>query len=192
MNFGGKDWVSRRTHSSGRAVLILSIAIILVRWLGIPTEQVELLGVEIGNEQLVPGATVVVVILTVSHFINWRFDVLALQSWNSAMAKDAIPNDHTANLKLSSQLEQALKTIENVKSRFSDDDLRAQDLSATLRTATDSLSEINSKVWWHERFAILYVIVWTFIVPTVAAVVAIIVLNSSYFGAALGLSSGDL
>jgi len=154
VNFGGKPLMSRGTIASARALLILSISVILTAKLEVDTSSVEFLGISVKSNQLNEGLLYVLLFLFASHVINWIGDIISLRKFNESLYdKD--------KGKLSDDGADRITHLDWTLDNLNKEDPNYENVYNELRALSDSQK-------WYKSYAGFYVFVWHFLVPFIA------------------------
>ncbi|MEO3478272.1 hypothetical protein AAFO90_11390 [Phaeobacter sp. CAU 1743] len=159
MHYAGAPLVSKATATSGRACLSLAVVVVLTTYLEVDTSSLEVLGISFSEKQLSSGSLWVQIILLLSLTLNWLGDLISLGKWNSSVSQKLAESTFGGGGKMKGRLEYVLKHLEN-----------AIDPEKTIEKADFSyvkrqLEEVDRSLWWHEKYAVLYVVGLHFILP---------------------------
>ncbi len=135
----------------------------------INTENLELFGVVLGEKDLSGPIIWTLGTLYVSLLVNWMGDFISLGKWNSGLKLrlsdtlwDGGGPQHASTEFLRRSLADLSQKIESADMKDKEIKKIADDVSRRLETLLDSAK-------WYERSALVYVVVWSFIVPTLMA-----------------------
>jgi hypothetical protein len=145
--------------------MVLSITLILTDKYQIDTSGLELFGVALGKVDLSGPLLWTLVTLWISLAFNWWGDLTSLGKWNSSVITKLAETPYGGGGKMKPRIEFILQNFERV---FDDEDKKQK--KADVDFVKRYLEDIQESLWWHERLSVFYVVVWSFLVPTVLAV----------------------
>ncbi|MDE4189576.1 MULTISPECIES: hypothetical protein [Rhodobacterales] len=159
MHYAGAPLVSKATATSGRACLSLAVVVVLTTHLEIDTSSLEFLGISFSESQLSSGTFWVQLILIFSLTLNWIGDLISLAKWNSSMTSKGVATLFGGGGTMKGRLEFVIEHLE--RAIDPENEIEKGNLSYVKR----QLEEINCSLWWHEKYAILYVVGLHFLLP---------------------------
>ena len=170
MNYGGDTIISRPTRASGRILLALGLATVLVKKYEIDTSQLTLLNIPIAESQVVGITWVVLVLQMVVHSANWMGDFLSLGRWNSALKDKGVETLWDGGGKMKGRIEFLFELLEHA------DVSREKEFGETIEQVLKELRAIRRSMWLFDLYAIFYVVFINYLLPVALAVCALILL----------------
>ena len=170
MNYAGTPLLSRPTISSGRGLFVIALTVVLSKYLSVDVSGLTVLGVTIAEDALGVALAWALGALWVSHLMHWVGDCLSLGKWNSSMSSKLAESTHGGGGKMKGRIEYVIERFEGA---LSEEEKRKD---ADIAYVKRMLEAIEKDCWKFERFAFFYVVVWSFLVPTLLAFWAIYLL----------------
>jgi hypothetical protein len=174
MKFAGEELLSRSTIASGRSLLGLGAASILIDRIGIDTAGFEVLGLAPSPVQLTIATLWALGALWMSLLVNWLSDLPGLGRWNQAMYSNRVETVNDGGGKIRSRLEFLVESMEYVLNKPDGEKITIRDGYA--KHWRKELTEMNRSFILFDRVARLYVIGWGFLIPSAIALIASILL----------------
>ena len=190
--FNGKPEISRSTHTAGRTILSVSLAVIVFHYTGSSLEKMQVFGVPVRERTIEVGLIVTLSTAIVGLLVNWMGDALAFTKWELGIPWLSAPKGGGRKLpryaevsrlvNVGSKMLNGLRDLERAR-EFPDDEI-PKELKSALREIERGVSDFDQAVggyknhlWtvWH--WAAFEVFIWHFMVPVSLAIWAIVLLS---------------
>ncbi|MCY1125989.1 hypothetical protein OU426_03900 [Frigidibacter sp. RF13] len=167
MNFSNEALVSRSTIASGRALLSLCGAKLLIHYLDVDLAGLNLLGVGITEEQASAASLWIILTLWIGLLVNWLCDLTSLGRWNAAMTEKGVETMFPGGGRIKGRL---VFVAEELEELLEDNRKGSPTDTGQLASIAAELRRLEKSRWIFSKVAWLYVVGWSFAVPTLCAI----------------------
>lgn len=84
MHLQGQQLISRATFTSGRALSVVALAVILIHHFRIDVSELSVFGVALEPNRNSGAVAAVIAFMAIGHFVQWFGDHLSFKAWNTA------------------------------------------------------------------------------------------------------------